>query len=51
MGSKNAHACAFSFFLERYRKDGTGFFNHIVGVTGDKPSVSFVNVEIKEQSK
>jgi hypothetical protein len=49
-GSENSHACAFNFFLERYHKDGTEFLN-IVRVTGDKTSVSFVNVETKEQSK
>jgi hypothetical protein len=38
-------------FLERYHKDSDEFLNHIVGVTGDESSVSFVNVETKEQSK
>jgi transposase len=38
-------------FLERYHKDGDESLNHIVGVTGDENLISFVNVEIKEQSK
>jgi hypothetical protein len=38
-------------FLERYHKDGDEFLNHIVRVTGDETWVSFVNVEIKGQSK
>jgi hypothetical protein len=38
-------------FSERYHKDGDKFLNHIVRVTGDEAWVSFVNVEIKEQSK
>jgi hypothetical protein len=38
-------------FLELYHKDGDEFLSHIVQVTGDETWVSFVNVEIKEQSK
>jgi hypothetical protein len=44
-------ASAFIDFSERYHKDGDEFLNHIVRVTGDEIWVSFVNVEIKEQSK
>jgi hypothetical protein len=36
-------------FLERYRKDGDEFLNHIV--TGYETWVSCVNVETKKQSK
>jgi hypothetical protein len=56
MGSENAHGCAqnaengFGFdFLERYHKDGDEFLNNIIGVTGDRTRVSFVNFETKEQ--
>jgi hypothetical protein len=38
-------------FLELYHKDGDEFLNHIVRLAGDEECVSFVNVEIKEQSK
>jgi hypothetical protein len=38
-------------FLERYRKDGDQFLNHIVRVTGDETWVSFLNVETKDHSK
>jgi hypothetical protein len=38
-------------FLGRYHKDGDRFLNHIVQLTGDETSVSFVDVETKEQSK
>jgi hypothetical protein len=38
-------------FLKRYHKDGDGFHNHIIRITGDETWVSFVNVETKEQSK
>jgi hypothetical protein len=38
-------------FLEQYHKDGDGFLNHIIPVTGDETCVSFVNAETKEQSK
>jgi hypothetical protein len=38
-------------FLEKYHKDGDEFLNHIVGVTGNEIWVSFINTEIKEQSK
>jgi hypothetical protein len=58
MDSENADGCAhdaengFGFeFLERYRKDGDKFLNHILRVTDDEIWVSFVNVEIKEQAK
>jgi hypothetical protein len=37
-------------FLERHRKDGDERLNHILRVTGDETCVSFINVEIKEQS-
>jgi uncharacterized protein YbcV (DUF1398 family) len=37
--------------LERCRKDGDEFFNHMVQVTGDVTWVLIVNVETKEQSK
>jgi hypothetical protein len=58
MGSENVHRCAqnaengFGFdFLQRYHKDSDEFLSHIIRVTGDETWVSFVNVEIKEQSK
>jgi hypothetical protein len=58
MGSENAHGCAqnaengFNFyFLQRYHKDGHEFLNNIVLVIGDVTWISFVYVEIKEQSK
>jgi hypothetical protein len=58
MNSENAHSCAQNaendvlwLLLERYCKDGDEFLNHIIGVIGDKTRVSFVNVEINEQSK
>jgi hypothetical protein len=38
-------------FLERYHGDGDDFLDHIVCVTRDETWVSFLNVEIKEQSK
>jgi hypothetical protein len=38
-------------FLQRYHKDGDKFLNHIAGVTGDETWVSFVDAEIKEQSR
>jgi hypothetical protein len=58
MGSRNAHGCAqnaengsgFDFdFLDQYHKGGYEFHNHVV--RGDETWVSFVNVEIKEQSE
>jgi hypothetical protein len=56
MCSENAHGCAQNAengldfdFLERYRKDGDEFLNHIIRVTGDVTWVSFVNTEITEQ--
>jgi hypothetical protein len=58
MGYENAHGCpqnaenGFGFdFLERYHKDGNGFFSHIIRVTADETWVSFVNVETKQQTK
>jgi hypothetical protein len=47
MDSENGHGCSqntgnglcFSF-LERYHKDGDGFLNHIVRVTGDETWVN-----------
>jgi hypothetical protein len=58
MGSENAHGCtqmqgmaSALAFLERCHKDGNEFLSHIIQVTGDETRVSFVNVEIKEQSK
>jgi hypothetical protein len=38
-------------FLGRYHKDSNALLNRIVRVTGDKTWISFVSVEIKEQSK
>jgi hypothetical protein len=38
-------------FSERYHKDGDEYLNHIIWVTGDETSVSFMNVEINEQWK
>jgi hypothetical protein len=38
-------------FLERYHKYGNEILNHIVRVAGDETRVSFVNIEVKEQSK
>jgi hypothetical protein len=56
MGSENAHEWAQNAenasaltFLGRYHKDGDEFFDHILRVTGDETSISFVNVETKEQ--
>jgi hypothetical protein len=58
-GSENAHGCEQNTewlpsaltLLERYHKDGNKFLNNIIQVTGGETSVSFVNVETKEQSK
>jgi hypothetical protein len=44
-------ALALTFFLERYHKDGNEFLSHSIQVTGDETCISFVNVEIKQQSK
>jgi hypothetical protein len=44
-------ASAFADFLERTHKDGDGFLNHSVRLTGGETWVSFVNVQTKEQSK
>jgi hypothetical protein len=38
-------------FLKRYHKDGDEFLSRNIRVTGDQTSVSFLNVETKEQSK
>jgi hypothetical protein len=38
-------------FIERYHKAGDEFLSHIVRVTIDETWVSFMNIEIKEQSK
>jgi hypothetical protein len=38
-------------FLERFRKNGDEFLNHIIQVTSDETWVSFMNVETKKQSK
>jgi hypothetical protein len=43
-------ASAFTF-LEQYHKYCNEFLHHIVQVIGDETSVSFVNAEIKGQSK
>jgi hypothetical protein len=37
--------------LGRYHKDDGEFLNHIVRVRGDEIWVSYVNVEMEEQSK
>jgi hypothetical protein len=50
MGSENAHGGAFDI-LEQYYKDDDEFLNHILWVTDDETWVSFIYVEIKEQSK
>jgi hypothetical protein len=57
MGSEISEECAkkqridsaFVDFLEQYHKDGNKFLSRII--TDDETWVSFVNVEIKEQSK
>jgi hypothetical protein len=56
MGSENAHGCTqntengFGFeFLGQYRKHGDEFLNHII--ICDEVSISFMNVETKQQSK
>jgi hypothetical protein len=38
-----------STFLDRYHKDGNGFLNQIIRVTGVETWVTFVNVETKKQ--
>jgi hypothetical protein len=56
VSAKNAHGGAqnaenfFSFvFLEQCHKDGNGFLDHIVQVTGDETWDLFMNVEAKGQ--
>jgi hypothetical protein len=58
MGSENAHGCAEEQrivsvlpFLERYHKDGNGYFSHIIRVRDDETGILFVNVETKKESK
>jgi hypothetical protein len=59
MSSEIAHGCAQNAqngfgvcrLFRAIPKDGDEFLNHIVRVTGDETWVSYVNVEIKEQSK
>jgi acyl-CoA thioesterase len=58
MGSENAYGCTQNAenglgvdSFRAYHKDGDEFLTHIVRVTGDETSVSFVNVETKEQSR
>jgi hypothetical protein len=49
--SQNAESGLIFEFLGRYHNDGDKFRKHITWLTGGETSVSFVNVETKEQSK
>jgi hypothetical protein len=51
MGAYKTQRMASADILEPYHKDGDGFLNHTVRVTGYETWVSFSNIETKDQSK